>query len=248
MPHSVRTIRGLLRSLRIYYGDRPRHAAMRRLYASFLRPGDLAFDIGAHVGDRVAAFRALQARVIALEPQPACATLLRVMHALDRKVTVVAAAAGRQAGTMEMMVNIDNPTVSTVSPAFIRAARGAAGWERETWTHTIRVPVVTIDDLIARYGLPSFAKIDVEGHEAEALSGLSQPIPTLSFEFTTIQREVATTCLARCASLGYDRFNAVLGERPVFVHNAWQSAEGIGRWLAALPHEANSGDIYATRS
>jgi len=29
------------------------------------------------------------------------------------------------------------------------------------------------------------------------------------------------------------------------VHERWQSAENIGRWLAALPVEANSGDIYA---
>ena len=31
----------------------------------------LAFDIGAHVGDRTAAFRRLGARVVAVEPQPA---------------------------------------------------------------------------------------------------------------------------------------------------------------------------------
>ena len=44
---------------------------MDALYARFLRAGDLAFDIGAHVGDRVSSFRRLGARVVALEPQPA---------------------------------------------------------------------------------------------------------------------------------------------------------------------------------
>ena len=42
---------------------------MDTLYRRFLRPGDLAFDVGAHVGDRVASFRRLGARVVAVEPQ-----------------------------------------------------------------------------------------------------------------------------------------------------------------------------------
>ena len=49
-----RTIRGVVRSLRFYYGGKPRRAAMERLYGQFVRRDDLVFDIGAHVGDRVA--------------------------------------------------------------------------------------------------------------------------------------------------------------------------------------------------
>ena len=64
------TVKALSRSLRIYHGDKERHAAMDRLYGAFLSPGDLAFDIGAHVGDRISSFRRLGARVVALEPQP----------------------------------------------------------------------------------------------------------------------------------------------------------------------------------
>jgi hypothetical protein len=41
---------------------------MDRLYSRFVRPGDLVFDIGAHVGDRVASFRRLGAHVVAAEP------------------------------------------------------------------------------------------------------------------------------------------------------------------------------------
>ena len=66
MREALRTLRGVLRSLRIYYGDRGRRAAMDRLYGEFVHTGDLVFDIGAHVGDRVAAFRRLGARVVAV--------------------------------------------------------------------------------------------------------------------------------------------------------------------------------------
>ena len=45
MFEGLRTACGLLRSLRIYYGDRSRAAAMDRLYGGFVQRGDLVFDI-----------------------------------------------------------------------------------------------------------------------------------------------------------------------------------------------------------
>src|SRR5258708_15351281 len=47
---SWRTIRGVARSLRIYYGNGERRAAIDRLYGSFVAAGDLPFHNGAPVG------------------------------------------------------------------------------------------------------------------------------------------------------------------------------------------------------
>jgi FkbM family methyltransferase len=245
MPRSWRTFRGVLRSLRIYYGNRAGRAAKDRLYRQFVQPGDLVFDIGAHVGDRIASFRRLGARVVAVEPQPALVTTLKLFYGRDRAVTIEPVAIGAHTGTIELHLNIDNPTVSTASRAFLRASAGALGWEGQVWSRTIRVPVTTLDDLIARHGRPAFIKIDVEGFEAEALAGLTRAVPALSFEFTTIQPEVAAACVARCLSLGYARYNAVLGESWALVHPEWLSAAEITQWLSGLPAEANSGDVYA---
>src|SRR5947208_5997118 len=116
---AMRALRGVLRSLRIYYGGRRRHAAMDRLYRQFVRPGDLVFDIGAHVGDRVAAFRRLGARVVAVEPQPLLLKTLQLLYGRDRSIEIEPVAAGREEGELVLNLNLANPTVSTASDAFI---------------------------------------------------------------------------------------------------------------------------------
>jgi FkbM family methyltransferase len=243
-----RAVRGVARSLRIYYAAPRRRRAMDRLYARFVKPGDLIFDIGSHVGDRIASFRRLGCRVVAVEPQPALLRVLRALYGRDPTVTIEPAALGARPGTVELMLNIDNPTVSTASQDFIAAASGAAGWSRERWTKRLPVPMTTLDALIARHGVPRFVKIDVEGYEADVLDGLSTALPGLSFEFTTIQKEVARRSLARVAALGRYRFNAALGESQSLLHAQWLDRNAVEAWLEALPHEANSGDIYALRA
>lgn len=245
MLAGLRTVAGVLRSLRTYHGDRHHRAGLDRLYRQFVQPGDLVFDIGAHVGDRVGAFRRIGARVVAAEPQPALLAVLKLLYGRDRAVAVEPVAVGRGEGFAELIVNRANPTVSTLSPDFIAAADGAPNWEGQSWDSRLRVPMTTLDALVARHGVPAFIKIDVEGFEAEVLLGLTRAVPTLSFEFTTIQREVALAALARCVALGFSRFNVTLGETHAFVHDGWRSAEEVSAWLRALPHAANSGDVYA---
>lgn len=239
------TAKALSRSLRAYHGDAARNAAMDALYAKFLKRGDLAFDIGAHVGDRTSSFRRLGARVVALEPQPGPARAMQLIHGRDPDVTLIAAACGDREGSIPLRINSLNPTVSTASAAFIGAARGAGGWESQVWDREIIVPCTRLDTLVQRHGRPAFVKIDVEGFEAHVLAGLTHALPAISFEFTTIQRDVAEACLALLETLGRYRFNLALGESQRLDLAEPVDSETMGAYIRDLPHEANSGDVYA---
>jgi len=249
----LQTLGGVLRSLRIYRlgaEARARRQSMDRLYGRFINAGDLAFDVGSHVGDRVACFRRLGARVVAVEPQPALAQTLRLLHRRDPQVVIEETAVGRQAGSAELHLNPRNPTVSTLSTELITAASRAPAWQAQHWTRRVQVPITTLDRLIELHGVPTFIKIDVEGLEAQVLGGLSRPVPALSFEFTTIQRPVALEAIDRCEHLGYARFNVAIGESQRLIlglrDGGWTDARGIRRWLLDQPESINSGDIYAS--
>ena len=236
---------GLLRSLVVYW--RPgRQRALKRLYRPLVGTGDLVFDVGAHLGDRTAAFAALGARVVALEPQPAVRRWLERIVGLSERVTVSGEAVGRTVGTARLAVSKRTPTLSTLADDW-RAKMPEANptFRNVRWEETVEVPVTTLDALIERYGVPRFCKIDVEGYEAEVLAGLSEPVPGLSVEFVSGGLEVAVACVRRLEALGSYEFNAIRGERRTFMFDGWQTGESMARWLRDGAGGASSGDVYA---
>lgn len=234
----------MLRSLLTYYAIPGRIRRLTRFYAQFIRPGDLCFDIGAHVGNHTFALHRLKARVIAVEPQPPFTRLLQRWFGSRPGITIRAEAIGPVRGTASLAVSSRTPTVSTLSAAWTHLPEQTPSFARVTWDHQITVPVLSLDDLITEYGLPAFCKIDVEGYELEVLRGLSQTIPLLAFEFLPAVREIALFCLDRLAELGDYEYNWSVGEHMQLNANWVTPAQTVG-YLTALPPNAREGNLYA---
>lgn len=244
MGSDVATWLGLLRSVAIYHGRPWRARALRRFYQAFVGPGDLAFDIGAHVGNRTRALRAAGARVVAVEPQPALLSFLARTLPRDG-VTLVGEAVGDRPGTAMLNISRRHPTVTTLSAGWIDQVRDADGFRHVAWDDRVEVPVTTLDSLIARFGRPRFCKIDVEGFEAAILSGLGQPIPVVAFEYLPAALGVAEACIDRLAALGPYRFNLVRGEGHRFAAERWVDAAAAREVMREAATDGRSGDVYA---
>ena len=239
---------GLLRSLVVYW--RPgRQKGLRALYAPFVADGDLVFDVGAHLGDRTAAFAGLGARVVALEPQPSLLPWLRRLVGRRPGVTVVPAAVGPEAGVASLAVSDAHPTLSTLADTWRDAVVQAnPTFHSVRWNRSTEVEVTTMDALISQFGEPRFCKIDVEGFEADVLAGLSVPIEALSIEFVSGTLTVADACVTRLETLDRYEYNAIPGERRDFLWSEWRTADDIRAWLDGDAGGVSSGDLYARRT
>lgn len=233
---------GLLRSLLIYFAIPGRYGRLRRLYRHFIEPGDLCFDIGAHVGNRSRAWTSLGAKVIAVEPQPHFVTWLRWLFRHQPLVTLLPKAVGAQPGTATLHVSRLTPTVSTLSADWITTVKKDPSFAHVIWDSKITVPVVTLDELIDRYGRPAFCKIDVEGYELDVLKGLSQPLPALSFEVVASAKNLALACLQQLSQLGSYQYNYAAGESHQLQHDKWLSSARMADFIDKL--NGSSGDVY----
>jgi FkbM family methyltransferase len=236
---------GLARSLAVYHVIPLRQRRLRRLYGQFVGPGDLVFDIGAHVGNRVRAFAALGCRVVALEPQPDFARLLRAMFSRSSKVVVVESAVAAAAGRRSLSLSERTPTVTTLATDWRAAREKDPDFARVQWNRRIDVETTTLDGLIERFGVPAFVKIDVEGSEPAVLAGLGRPVPALSFEYLPRALPEAEDCLTRLAALGPYRFNWSSGEVNQLISEGWLDAAAMLATLRTPAAQRRSGDIYA---
>ena len=207
----------------------------RDLLKSF---GDRAviFDVGANVGDKAEVFRRTAHSVVCCEPDASGARFLRQRFARDPRVTVLESAVSDTEGTLTFLRFEARSALNTVNakwadllcdqeqPRFDRAQKPP---------QSVAVTSVTLDGLIARYGVPSYVKIDVEGHENSVLKGLTRKVPLLSFEVNLPEFRAETLdCIASLEAMHpAARFNYTDATRATHFAGTWSTATEFAQWI-----------------
>lgn len=136
---------------------------------ALLRPGDLAVDCGANVGEVTAKLAATGAEVIAFEPDPGVFEGLRARFADQPNVTCVNAAVGVGEGTVRLMRAdgfAKNPAGASVKSTILDGGR------RIDAENSVEVPLIDFPAFVrekAGRGGITFLKLDIEGAELEIL-------------------------------------------------------------------------------
>jgi FkbM family methyltransferase len=197
-----------------------------------LKHGDLAFDIGANIGNHAMGMAVLGCRVVALEPNPSTYTELYYRIKRYRQVKCICAACGDKPGKTVIHVTGGDGQGDWIASEY-QCNHGCVG--------QAECKVVTLDELIAKYGKPRAVKIDVEGFEPFVLAGLSQPIEFISFELIKRTPWKTPACMTQLARLGKYEFN-FRGWGDHYYLDKWIGPEEFAEWWVV---SAGEGDAHA---
>jgi FkbM family methyltransferase len=215
----------------------------KKFYHQFINAGDLVFDVGANEGNRVQVFLDLKANIVAVEPQPNCIEILK--QKFDNKIIIEQVGLSNESGELEMFIANDS-TISSFSSEFIDKT-SSGRFSNYSWEQKIKVPVVTMDSLIEKYGIPKFCKIDVEGFEINVLKGLNHQIPFLSFEYCVPEmQEKMHECIVQLHKISpLGKFNYSVEESMKLELSDWVSFEDfLSISKSDLFISSLFGDIY----
>lgn len=228
-------IRNVLRPFAYQLEKKLQAQRLRALYQTVVRPGDLVFDIGAHLGEHAAHFLALGARVIALEPQPACHHTLEVLRDKNPQMTLIPYAVSETDGVTELCLS-EVPAHATCNPEY-QMARFPA----ESFGTRMTVPMISLERLSGLYGLPDYVKIDVEGHEWKILKAMRLRPRFISFEFSRENLEMAEDIMGHLAPA---RFNVSLYSNQKLELKEWVMPNSILAYIEDHKDSRLCGDIF----
>lgn len=178
------------------------------------RDDRLIYDVGMHDGEDTAFYLERGYRVVGVEANPVMVSRLREKFAGEihgGRLILVDRAIARQPGQVRFAVNRTMSVWGSLDPEFIeRNSRAGAV------SDFITVEAMLFADVLRRYGVPYYIKIDIEGMDMaciEDLQSVARPPRYVSLESTVTSGHAtfarAFTELAHLWTLGYRHFKYV---------------------------------------
>ena len=216
-------IRRLMRPLR----DTRERSLERRFYENVIAKDaeGCIIDVGANNGGKTELFRNLASRVVAIEPDPASAQLLRTRFMWRSGVVVRQCAVAEKPGTIPFYQFEAGSAFNTADCSWAGSMMDGSNHMqlRLPCPKEISVPACTIAEIEAEFRPIKYLKIDAEGFEEKIISTFHYPPLLVSMEFNFPQmREALDACIRHLESIGDYCFNAAITEPPLkFEHERW---------------------------
>jgi FkbM family methyltransferase len=181
---------------------------------------NLIYDVGMHDGSDSAYYLRRGYEVVAIEANPelaAQATTGFATAVADGRLTILNLGIADRRGEAAFWVCDD----VTVWSSFDRSIASRNGSRH----HQITVPLRPMREIFEEFGLPYYAKVDIEGNDMYCLDGLSSDFrpPFMSLELSN------DPLLERMVDVGFDRFKIVHQLSLSPATRRWHSARGLVR-------------------
>jgi FkbM family methyltransferase len=215
----------------------------KAFYGSFIQKNDLCFDVGANVGNRIGPLLKIGAKVVAIEPQESCYTLLK--NKFGNRIELVTNGLGESESVKDFHIS-NASTISSFSDEWIDSVKNGR-FKEYNWDNVVKIQMTTLDKLIQKYGTPVFIKIDVEGYELNVLKGLTKPVRIISFEYTVPeQTNKVVECIEAIEKNGSNvECNYSVGEGMTFALQDWLSVEDMRKHIFQQEFiDTGFGDVY----
>jgi FkbM family methyltransferase len=174
--------------------------------AGIIKENFLVFDVGAHIGYYTMILSSLlkSGKIIAFEPDKENLKYLKknVKENSLKNVTIINKAVSNIVGDSLFYQDITTGRTSSL--------------ESDAWhpnavkTRQEVVSTITIDEAANQYGMPSFIKCDVEGHELSVLKGAMEVLKNKPILFLEVRKESRIDALDILKKFDYKIFNAEL--------------------------------------
>jgi FkbM family methyltransferase len=157
---------------------------------------NLAFDIGAYIGDSISMIKNLGYRdIVCFEPEPNNFKKLFDSYQSDPHITFMQKALSNECSKIEMIVNPDMPILNTLEKYWTENCRHEQYYNKNNMYKCV-VETTTLDEYINSIGkIPSYIKLDAEGHGFKILQKLSYKTEMLSFEWVSEFDQINSSCI-----------------------------------------------------
>jgi FkbM family methyltransferase len=170
------------------------------------------FDIGCNIGEYTESLRRSHYdKIVCVDANPNVIQKVNERFSDDDKIVVLNRAVSSQKEDVDFYICNSCDVISTCDERLINDSRFTG---RHNWDTIIKVPTISIDDMVNQFGKPEHIKIDVEGYEFSVIQSMTMNYGSeIRFEWSEERIDDILQIVRYLSSLGYKGFSCLFEDK-----------------------------------